>query len=80
MDFSVAWFNDNSEFVIFIAAMLALLIGIILAFRRKQRHIMNTKNYGFSDQERNEIINCVKKIRHGLTCVGSVKPLITSAL
>ena len=48
--------------------------------RKLNRQIeKNTKNYGFSDQERNEIINCVGKIRQGLTCIGSIKPLITPA-
>ncbi|MDE0636586.1 MAG: hypothetical protein OXI43_12165 [Candidatus Poribacteria bacterium] len=31
MDFSLEWFNDNSGFVTFIAAMIALLIGVISA-------------------------------------------------
>ena len=39
----------------------------------------NTKNYGFSDKERNEIDNCVRKIRQGLTCMCSIKPLTTPA-
>ena len=39
----------------------------------------NTKNYGFSNKERNAIANCVKKITHGLSCVGSIKPLTTIA-
>ena len=39
----------------------------------------NTKNYGFSDKERNEVDNCVRKIRQGLSCVGSIHPLTTPA-
>ena len=39
----------------------------------------NTKNYGFSNKERNAIANCVKKITHGLSCLGSIKPLTTIA-
>ena len=31
MDISIEWFNDNSGFVAFIAAMVALLVGIIAA-------------------------------------------------
>ena len=39
----------------------------------------NTKNYGFSNKERNAIANCIRKIKYGLSCVGSIKPLITPA-
>ena len=31
MDFSIEWFNQNSGFIAFIAAMVALLIGVISA-------------------------------------------------
>ena len=31
MDFSIEWFNSNSGFIAFIAAMIALLIGVISA-------------------------------------------------
>ena len=31
MDISIEWFNDNSGFMAFIAAMVALLVGIIAA-------------------------------------------------
>ena len=39
----------------------------------------NTKNYGFSKNERNAIDNCVKKIQYGLACVSSIQPLTTPA-
>lgn len=39
----------------------------------------NTKNYGFSNNERNAIDNCIRKIKYGLDCVGSIQPLKTPA-
>ena len=33
----------------------------------------NAKNYGFSNKECNAIDNCIRKIKHGLSCVGSIK-------
>lgn len=49
--------------------------------RRKlnRQNEKNKKNYGFSDKERNEIDNCVRKIRQGLSCVCSIQPLTTPA-
>ena len=49
--------------------------------RRKlnRQNEKNKKNYGFTNAECNAIDNCIRKIKHGLPCVGSVKPLITPA-
>ena len=35
----------------------------------------NAKNYGFSTKECNAIDNCIRKIKYGLDCVGSIQPL-----
>lgn len=39
----------------------------------------NTKNYGFSNKERNVIADCVGKIRGGFPWVSSIKPLTNPA-
>ena len=40
----------------------------------------NTKNYGFSNKERNAIANCIRKIKYGLVGVSSIQPLTAPAL
>ena len=40
----------------------------------------NTKNYGFSNKECNEIDNCIRKIKYGLVGVSSIQPLTAPAL